>query len=295
MTNTKLKLQDKLPLTCTRSGTCCHGNRVLLNPWELLCLAREKQLDPREFRDLYCDWGGILLRFNGKEDHRGKPSCSQYIENFPEGSGQGGCSVHAGRPLACRLFPLGRQIQNEQAEYIFQGTTFPCLNGCPEVVNLPQLTVGDYLKGQMTDSFEVAQDEYLELMQNIADLAFTLLLDTGLAESGETKTLAVWRQMGNSEAAELVIRIGQKWIDHLMLPELSGELEDPVSFARAHNELLQMTAQERFGLLKTNQEFHEASVLMMGLALYLARALGADPRSLSEHWIEVAKSNGACE
>jgi Fe-S-cluster containining protein len=286
MNSTKLKLQDKLPLTCSRKGTCCHGNRVYLNPWELVCIAKEKQLSPREFRDLYCESGGILLSFNGKVDHRGKPACSQYIENF-------GCSVHEGRPLACRLFPLGRQIQSEEVQYIYEGDTFPCLNGCPEVVNLPSLSVGDYLEGQLTESFEQSQDAYLELMQNIADIAFTLLLDTGLAETGETKTLSTWRELGKLEATELANRIGNEWLDILMLPTITDHIDDPVSFAQIHNEQLQLKAQENFGQLDTMEGIHEVSVLMMALALYLARALGADPKILSEHWIEIAKSNGA--
>ena len=38
MQNTKLHFNDLLPLTCSRKGTCCHGNQVLLNRWELFCL-----------------------------------------------------------------------------------------------------------------------------------------------------------------------------------------------------------------------------------------------------------------
>jgi cellobiose-specific phosphotransferase system component IIA len=195
--------------------------------------------------------------------------------------------------LACRLFPLGRQIQKEEAQYIYEGKSFPCLDGCPEVLNLPYLSVEEYLKDQKTEPFEKAQDEYLEVMQNIADIAFTLLLDTGLAESEEMKTLAAWRELGQKESTELVERIGQEWIDLLMLPNILEDLGYPCSFAQTHNEQLQMIAQEKFGSLNTNQEFHEASVLMMALALYLARALGADPKSLSEYWIEIAKDNGA--
>lgn len=286
MATTKLNIDDKLPLTCSRKGTCCHGNQVFLNPWELVFLSNEKQIAPNEFRDLYCDHGGILLLFNGKKDARSKSACSQYVENF-------GCCVHTGRPLACRLFPLGRQIQNKKVQYIYQGTTFPCLNGCPEVLNLPYLTVGEYLKGQQTESFEKAQDEYLEIMQNIADIAFALLLDTGLAERGKTKTLSAWRKMGTMQASDLVKEIGQEWIDYLMLPEISDHLYDPLVFAKIHNEQLQTIAQEKFSILNSDQELHDASVLMMALALYLARALGADPKSLSEHWISIAKEHGA--
>ncbi|MCZ4694991.1 YkgJ family cysteine cluster protein [Ancylomarina euxinus] len=286
MQTNKLSIQDILPLTCSRTGTCCHGNQVLINPWELLSLAREKKMAAREFRDLYCEYGGIRLRFNGKADWREKQACSQYVDNF-------GCSVHLGRPLACRLYPLGRQIQSKEVHYMYQGDEFPCMEGCPEVLGLPHLSVGEYLKGQITDKFEKAQDEYLELMQNIADLAFELLLDTGLAESGDKATLALWRKMGNELPEVLADRLGDEWGDCLMIPEISDD--DPIAFVRKHNDLLQFKAQEKFGALPTNQGLHEASVLMMGVALHLARGLGANPQILAEHWIDIAKSHGAEE
>ena len=286
MVTIKLNIQDKLPLTCSRSGTCCHGNLVMLNPWELKCLAREKGITPGEFRDNYCEFGGIRLRFDGETGWREKQACSQYISNF-------GCSVHLGRPLACRLFPLGREIQSEEVHYIYQGDKFPCLEGCPEVSGLPLLSVGEYLKGQETKRFEKAQDAYLDLMQNLADIAFEFLLDTGLAESGETETLPLWRKLGNELPEVLADSIGQEWMDSLMIPDIQDE--DPASFARKHKDLLQLKAQEEFGNVETNQEFHEASVFIMGVTLHLARALGANPTVLVEHWIGIARKHGARE
>lgn len=285
MVTTKLSIRDKLPLTCSRAGTCCHGKLVVLNPWELVCIAREKKITPREFRDLYCEYGGICLRFNGNAGWKGLLACSQYVADF-------GCSVHLGRPLSCRLFPLGRQIQSEEVDYIYQGEEFPCMEGCPEVSALPHLSVGEYLAGQQTDNFEKAQDGYLNVMQNLADVAFTLFLDTGLAQSGDKETLALWRKMGNELPEELADRIGPEWIDCLMLPEIFDDLENPVSFIQKHNDLLQYKAQEKFGALQTNQENHEASVLLMGLALHLARCIGANPEILAEHWIDIAKIHG---
>ncbi len=286
MITTKLSLQDSLPLTCSRTGTCCHGKQVLLNPWELLCISNEKKISPKEFQDLYCDLGGIRLRFDGSKDKIGQSACGQYIENF-------GCAVHLGRPLACRLYPLGRQIQNEEVQYIFEGKEFPCLNGCPEVVNLPYLSVGEYLQGQVSEKFENSQDEYLEVMQNLADVAFALLLDTGLSSSGDKTTIQEWRKIGEESPEILAERIGKEWRNAIMLPKITEQLEDPTLFARRHNEILQLKVQATFGGLQTNQEFHEASVLIMAVALYLARAIGANPSSLAEHWIEIAKSNGA--
>ncbi len=284
----KLTVNDKLPLTCSRTGTCCHGKLVLINPWELVCLASEKKITAKEFRDLYCEFGGIRLRFDSKVKWRGLQACSQYIENF-------GCSVHLGRPLSCRLYPLGRQIQSKEVLYIYEGNKFPCLDGCPEVTELLHLSVGEYLQGQIIKKFEQAQDEYLELMQNLADLAFVFLLDSGLAESGDKETLQQWRKMGNELPEVLADRIGKEWIDYLMLPEIYDDFEDPAVFARKHNDLLKIKAQEKFGSLQTNQEFHEASVLIMGVALHLARGIGANPKNLAEHWIDTAKEHGAIE
>ena len=288
MQTTKLSTESILPLTCSRSGTCCFGKAVMLNPWELLSFSIEKKVTQREFRDLYCDFGGIRLTFNGKEDKKGQKACSQYIENK-------GCGVHLGRPLACRLYPLGRQIQFDKAHYIYEGNQFPCLTDCAEVLELPKLSVGEYLKGQGANPFEKAQDEYLKVMQNIADIAFELLLDAGLAASGDTKTLAIWREMGNENPEALAERIGKEWIDSLMIPQITDAIDTPIEFAQKHNDLLLLKAQEQFGSIQTFEELHKASVLIMGVALHLSRGLGADTKGISELWIETAKNNGAKE
>lgn len=281
-----LNPKDILPLTCSRTGNCCFGKIIYINPWELFHLAKEKKRTQREFRDQYTDFGGIQLKFDGKAGYKEQQACSQYVDNF-------GCSVHFGRPLACRLYPLGRQVQSEEVRYMYQGDEFPCLEPCSEVVDLPQLSVGEYLQGQKTEIFEKAQDTYLEVMQNMADMAFELLLDTGLAESGDRKTLALWRKMGNELPEELADRIGQEWIDCMMIPDISNE--DSIGFVTEHNNMLQMKAQEQFGAIQTHEELHEASVLIMGVALHLARGLGANPKELAELWIDIAKNNGAQE
>ena len=288
MQTTKLSTNSILPLTCSRSGTCCFGKAVMLNPWELLNFSKEKKITPREFKELYTELGGIRLLFNGNPDKKGQKACSQYIDNV-------GCSVHKGRPLACRLYPLGRQIQFDKAHYIYEGATFPCLTDCAEVLDLPKLSVGEYLKGQGAGPFEKAQDAYLIVMQNIADIAFELLLESELTISGDTKTLNAWRVLGNDLPEVLVEKIGNEWLDNLMIPDIKEDTENPVTFAEKHNNLLLLKAQEQFGSLQTPQELHNAAVLMIGVALHLAKGLGADTKGISEHWIEIAKNHGAKE
>jgi Fe-S-cluster containining protein len=288
MKTTELTSESVLPLTCSRSGTCCFGNAVMLNPWELLNLSKEKGITAREFRDLYCEFGGIRLHFNGALDKKGEQACSQYVDGV-------GCSVHKGRPLACRLYPLGRQVQLSKAQYIYQGDGFPCLRDCPEVLELTKLSVGEYLKGQETEQFENAQDAYLEVMQSIADIGFELFLETGLAGSGEVKTLQKWRRIGTELPESVTRRINQDWLDCLMVPEITTYNENPIIFSQWHKELLLTKAQGDFGNLETLEELHQASVLMIALALHLARGLGADVKGLSEHWITIAKSHGGKE
>ncbi len=288
MQTTKLTTESILPLTCSRSGTCCFGKTIFINPWELACFSKEKNISPRTFRDLYCEFGGIQLRFNGTPDKKGQAACSQYEDGL-------GCSVHPGRPLACRLYPLGRQIQFDKAAYIYQGDQFPCLNDCAEVLELPKMSVGEYLKGQEVDLFEQAQDEYLIVMQNIANIGFELLLESGLAASGDTKTLTHWRETGTESHNLRAERIGQEWLDCLMLPNITVDIENPITFIQQHNALLLAKAQEQFGSIQTLQELHEASVIVIGVALHLASGLGADTKGVSEHWIETAKSHGAKE
>jgi len=283
---TALNTESILPLTCSRSGTCCFGKAVMLNPWEVYNFSREKKITPRAFRDLYCEFGGIRLLFDGKEDTKGQKACSQYVDNI-------GCSVHLGRPLACRLYPLGRKVQFNKANYIFEGEQFPCLTDCAEVLGLPKLSVGDYLKGQKANSFEKAQDEYLKLMQDIADIGFELLLETGLASSGDTETLKAWRVIGNEAPEILAERIGNEWIDALMIPEINDT--NPITFTQKHHELLLLKVQENFGGLTTFKEIKEAAILLIAIALYLSRGLGADTKGISEHWIATAKAHGAKE
>jgi uncharacterized protein len=99
---------------------------------------------------------------------------------------------------------------------MYQGSDFPCLTDCPEVMNLPQMKVVDYLKGQQANQCEVAQDAYLDLMKSLVDGAFSMLIDSGLAATGDQETLTLWHLMGQESPEALIERLGAEWIDRLM-------------------------------------------------------------------------------
>lgn len=286
MKSTRLQLDQILPLTCSRAGTCCHGKQVFLNPWELYTLAKAKGCTTKEFREQFCELGGILLRFDGKQGWKGHQACSQYKENF-------GCSVHLGRPLSCRLYPIGRQIQNGTANYIYEGEDFPCLEGCPEVTNLPQMSVGEYLEGQKAYDYELAQDAYLEVMQSIADIAFELLLDSGLPKESIKSSLAEWKTLAKEKPLHLLNRIDSDWKEILFTPPLDTDISKPIDFIQQHSDALQRLAQEKLGLLQSDEEIAQATVTMMAIALHLARALGIQVNDIAQHWIAIAQQNRA--
>jgi hypothetical protein len=172
------------------------------------------------------------------------------------------------------------------------GSDFPCLRECPDVIKLPYLTVADYLAHQNVKTSETAQDAALELMQQLADGAFSLLIESGLAATGDRNTLRLWHTLGTDTPQNVVSYIGSDWINLLMVPEIDKYQEDPAAFFRRHHELLETQAQAAFGELDNVAALSNASGLMMGLALHLGRGLGANPAELSEHWINTAKQLG---
>jgi Fe-S-cluster containining protein len=286
--DTPLRPGDRLPLTCTRAGTCCHGKMVWVNPWELACLARASGETVAAFRAHACEFGGIRLRFDGPAGWRGLPACHLYDPGR-------GCTLHAGRPLSCRLYPLARLRRGKESGYFHQGRRFPCLAGCPEVVDLPALSVRQYLAGQDSARGEAAQDAYIEVMQELADGAFILLLESGLAATGDRRTLQRWRLLGHAHPRALSEAIPDEWLEALTAPACSDDLDDPVRFAGHHQQLLQVLAQERFAALREADQLHDAACLMMALALQLGRSLGCAPEELARTWIATAKKHGARE
>jgi uncharacterized protein len=88
---------------CNACGLCCHHKVITLSPYDVLRLARAAGVSTREAIDRFTIRRGSILKFT---DGGG---CAAL-----EGAR---CGVHPGRPLACRLYPLGIEfIENTGAE-----------------------------------------------------------------------------------------------------------------------------------------------------------------------------------
>jgi Fe-S-cluster containining protein len=78
---------------CNRCGLCCRDKVITLSPYDVIRIARAAGIGTGEAAARYTLRRGSLLRFSA--DGR----CAAL-----EGAR---CTVHPGRPLACRLYPLG--------------------------------------------------------------------------------------------------------------------------------------------------------------------------------------------
>ena len=88
---------------CNACGLCCHNKVITLSPYDVLRLARAAGISTREAIDRFTIRRGSILKFTDGG------ACVAL-----EGTR---CGVHRGRPLACRLYPLGiERIEDADGE-----------------------------------------------------------------------------------------------------------------------------------------------------------------------------------
>jgi Fe-S-cluster containining protein len=85
--------ESKFSYLCNRCGLCCRDKVITLSPYDVIRIARAAKITTGEAVARYTMRRGSLLRF--LSDGR----CAAL--DGPR------CTIHPGRPLACRLYPLG--------------------------------------------------------------------------------------------------------------------------------------------------------------------------------------------
>ncbi len=265
MNTTLLAETDILPLTCTRAGTCCHGAQVMLTPWELARLAAATGLSPRDFRDAHTADGGTRLRFTGKAGGpRLKPACDMYADGR-------GCTVHPARPLACRMYPLGRMKADGKVRYHHPGQELSCVSLCPSVQELPVQTVADYLRGQQIDGGTAAHDGYGRLVYGLLATAGGIVTRAGAAIDHLLLNRELVRRAGLSPL-QRAGTLPTAWFDRLTIPDLPEAVEDPEAFVYAHAHLLMRDVQRDL----VRYTLADAVLIVMTMALHLAPTVGTD-------------------
>lgn len=127
---------------CHACSRCCYGKGIQVAPYEVLRLARNVGLSTTELLARHTEAGGI--RLSVREDG----ACTFLTPQ--------GCGVHADRPLVCRLYPLGRQVEADGRETFGDMPPHPQTEG----VYGTDATVDDYLRAQGVAPYLEAGDRY---------------------------------------------------------------------------------------------------------------------------------------
>lgn len=149
---------DVLELSCGPDGcpaNCCtNGPPIVLNPYEISQICAAADLSYEDLLDIVESGRAngfpiIMLPRN--------PVCCFRTEN--------GCRIYQARPLACRLFPLGRIFHNDCSHIVLPGR-----NRCAGLVSAPARTVDDYLKDQKTHVCIEMADKWIEFVSEMEGL-----------------------------------------------------------------------------------------------------------------------------
>ncbi|MGH8013830.1 MAG: YkgJ family cysteine cluster protein [Candidatus Binataceae bacterium] len=139
-----MKRDSRFSYTCNQCGLCCHDQVITLSPWDVLRIARAAGISTGEAVARFTTRRGSLLKF-------GPDGGCLALE-------EGRCTLHLGRPLACRIYPLG--LERDDATDGTPGVVERFVRLKPEPGSL-----GVYGKSATVAEFLVAQGvpEYLEM------------------------------------------------------------------------------------------------------------------------------------
>jgi Fe-S-cluster containining protein len=146
---------DLLQLSCTRTGcdsNCCKASApIVLNPYEIELICRESSMSYGDMLDIVDTERAngfplVMLPRN--------PVCHFWSVN--------GCRIYRARPLACRLFPIGRVYDGLRSRFVLPGR-----NMCGGLASQPERTVGDYLQVQEAARHITMADRWIEFVNEI--------------------------------------------------------------------------------------------------------------------------------
>jgi Fe-S-cluster containining protein len=153
-----LQGQDPVQLSCGVEGcpaNCCtSGPPIVLNPYEIELLCRGAALSYEDLLDVVDTdrAGGFPLVMLPRD-----PVC-----HFWSGKG---CRVYDARPLACRLFPLGRVYENGRSHFVL-----PDRNACTGLASSPAGTLDEYLIEQAAGVHIAMADHWIDFVNDMEAL-----------------------------------------------------------------------------------------------------------------------------
>lgn len=153
-----LSREDPVRLSCGVNGctaNCCTKSApVVLNPYEVALICREAGTSYEDLLDIV-------------ETERAKGFPLVMLPRDPAcyfWTGKG-CRIYRARPLACRLYPLGRVYDKGRSHIVL-----PELNVCSGLSTRSETTVADYLRDQGAVLHMSMADRWIEFVNDIERL-----------------------------------------------------------------------------------------------------------------------------
>ena len=140
--------KSQFSYVCNACGLCCHNKVITLSPYDVLQLARAAGISTREAVDRFTIRRGSILKFTDDG------ACVAL-----EGAR---CGVHRGRPLACRLYPLGIERVKDGDDEKF--VTLEPAAGSLGVYGFDD-TVNDFVAAQVVAPHLEANARYASLLE----------------------------------------------------------------------------------------------------------------------------------
>jgi uncharacterized protein len=151
---------------CHQCGRCCRDQVITLSPYDVIRIARAAEISTSDVVRKYTLRRGSILRF------RSDGTC-MFLDGMR-------CTIHRGRPLACRLYPLGLQRNPGGSESFVQLE--------PAVGSLgvygADATVAAFLAQQGVRNYFDAIAAYSRLLSSICE-RITALVDFDATEPRE--------------------------------------------------------------------------------------------------------------
>jgi Fe-S-cluster containining protein len=148
---------------CHRCLRCCHHKLIRLNPYEIARLARSCGQTTSALQTestITLDNIGVVLR------QREADAACVFL-------GPEGCGVHPDRPLACRVYPLGRHVSEQGVETWTHVDPHPQTEGDYGTNGV----IGDFIAGQETALYTEAADEYADWVRRAVRLVSGNIVD----------------------------------------------------------------------------------------------------------------------
>jgi Fe-S-cluster containining protein len=243
---------SKFSYVCNRCGLCCRDKVITLSPYDVIRIARAVKVTTGTVVARYTMRRGSLLRFllDGRCAALDGPRCT----------------IHSGRPLACRLYPLGleRAPGADGAGYVERFLQLEPAAGSLGVYGVAG-TIAEFLDGQGIDPYLDTVAFYYPLVANFRGRV-AATVDFERVEPRE-----FWRRAAREALAESNYD-PNRLIDAMFDPDgLGCGRSNAEETAVAHVAALdEMAARERDG------------ALIAAAAMILATSLGYPPGEAAE-------------